>query len=138
MIHDRWPSVGTLTDFDRLFEGLFHRAGTPRPTASHPRLNVHENSDEVIVRALLPGFDPSSLRVQVEDDVLVIAGDRPAAEGARAVHRERWTGTFRREVALGTHVDVDRVEARYDDGILSVRLPKAAAKKPRFVEIHTN
>ncbi|MFG0320040.1 MAG: Hsp20/alpha crystallin family protein [Planctomycetota bacterium JB042] len=138
MFHDRWSSVPTLNEFDRLFDRFFHRAAPALSLGAWPRLNVHDDAETIVVRAELPGVDPSKVEVHVEDDVLVLSGERPSPESARAVRRERWTGSFRREVALATRVDLDKVEARYVDGVLTVRLPKAAEAKPRLVEIHTN
>lgn len=104
----------------------------------YPRVNVGQFGDGFFVEALAPGVEPGTLEVSVKDNVLTIAGDKPAPADARpeAFHRsERSAGRFLRTVELPAEVDATKVSAAYTDGILRVTLPKAEAAKPKRIEI---
>lgn len=104
----------------------------------YPRVNVGQLADGFFVEALAPGVEPATLEVSVKDNVLTIAGDKPAPADARpeAFHRsERSAGRFLRTVELPAEVDAAKVSAAYTDGILRVTLPKAEAAKPKRIEI---
>jgi len=109
----------------------------------HPRANVHETADDVRVSVPLPGVDPARLEVAVEGGVLRIAGERPAPElSAEAkegsfVRAERIRGPFLRRVELPVEVEADKVEASYRQGVLEVVLPKAAAARPRRIQVRS-
>ena len=136
MFHDRWPGFFSRPDIDRLFEHFLRGEGRAVP-ANRPRVNIRESDDAFVVEAEVPGVDPKELGVNVEGDTLVLTGERPPAD-AKTPRRERWTGSFRRELALATPIDADHVEARFEEGLLSVRLPKATEAQPRLIEIQTN
>jgi len=94
----------------------------------------------VFVEVDLPGVAPSKLDVAVtEGNRLTIQGERPQVDVPNAVwHRqERGHGPFVRELTLPTLVDADKVEARYDQGVLRLTLPKAEAAKPRKITVRS-
>jgi len=104
----------------------------------HPPMNIWAGADEVVVTAELPGMDPAEVRLMVQNDELVIEGNRkefkPKAEDE--VHRqERIFGPFKRSVTLPFRVDAEKIRAKYSDGILTVTLPRPEAEKPRKIEI---
>ncbi|MEP9410062.1 MAG: Hsp20/alpha crystallin family protein [Candidatus Brocadia sp.] len=103
-----------------------------------PPIIVSKNKDNVFVRAEIPGINISDLDVQVVDDVLTIRGERkPVVAAAKITYlrRERNYGTFARSIMLPEKVDVEKVTASYKNGVLMVRLPKAAEAKPKQVII---
>jgi HSP20 family protein len=103
-----------------------------------PAINLTETGDSIRVRAELPGIELADLDVTVENDTLVIAGERKmASESDEASYhrREREWGTFRRSFSLPSRVDATGVKARYRDGILTVELPKAAEARPRQIAV---
>ena len=98
------------------------------PTARRTSFVVHFD---------LPGVDPSSIDLTVEKNVLSVCAERrwEATEDVQIVASERPQGTFNRQLFLGEGLDADRVEASYDNGVLTVTIPVAEQAKPRKIEI---
>lgn len=104
-----------------------------------PAMNVGSVPQSVEIYAFAPGIDANSLDVQVEKGVLSISGERKrdAVPEKSTLHiDERFAGRFRRTVALPDDIDVDRVSARYRDGVLRISIPRTAAAQPRRIAIH--
>jgi HSP20 family protein len=124
-------------EFARLF-GRCSPLGVATPVAATPLLNVWEDDQALFVEADLPDIDPAKLDITVtEGNQLTIAGERKPRDtkGAVWVRQERPTGEFTRVVGLPAIVDPDKVEARYEDGVLRLTLPKHEAAKPRKIEV---
>jgi HSP20 family protein len=124
-------------EFARLF-GRWSPLGVATPVAATPLLNVWEDDQALFVEADLPDIDPAKLDITVtEGNQLTIAGERKPRDtkGAVWVRQERPTGEFTRVVGLPAIVDPDKVEARYEDGVLRLTLPKHEAAKPRKIEV---
>jgi len=122
-------------EFARLFGRL---SATPAAAGAVPLLNVWEDEHGLYAEADLPGIDPAKLDVTVtEGNQLTIQGERKAPEvkGTAWVRQERPAGRFVRVVGLPALVDADKVEARYEDGVLRLTLPKHEAAKPRRIEV---
>jgi len=105
-----------------------------------PAVNVWVDEHAVFVEADLPGVDPAKLDVAVtEGNRLTLQGERSEVNVESAVwHRqERGHGSFVRELTLPTLVDADKVDARYDQGVLRLTLPKAEAAKPRKIAVRS-
>jgi len=130
-------------DFNRFqeeFGRLFGRPGFGRGPSSGPAVNVWADDNALHAEVDLPGIDPNTLDISVvEGNRLTIKGERPVVELPNAVwHRqERGYGTFARELTLPTLVDADKVEARYEQGVLKLTLPRAEAAKPRKITVRT-
>jgi len=128
-------------EFNRAFNKSGQWAGIPGVAGSMgPAVNVWADEHAVFVEVDLPGIDPAKLNVAVtEGNRLAIQGERPEVNVENAVwHRqERGSGTFLRELTLPTLVEADKVEARYDQGVLRLTLPKAEAAKPRKITVRT-
>jgi HSP20 family protein len=109
---------------------------------TYPLLNLGEDKDSLYVDALAPGLNPDSLDITVVRDTLRIAGEKAALNEnikPEAFHRrERAAGKFIRTLRLPVEVNLDKVEAKYEDGLLHLRLPKAEAAKPRQIEVKVN
>jgi HSP20 family protein len=123
-------------EFARLLGRIPSFAGVPVP-ATTP-VNVWEDDQALYVEADLPGVDPAKLDLTVTEGThLTVQGDRPApaVTGAAWVRQERPIGQFVREIELPALVDADKVEAKYENGVLRLTLPKHEAVKPRKIQV---
>ena len=103
-----------------------------------PPMDLLEEGDNYVLRADLPGVREDQVKVELEDGVLTISGQRESEheERKQGVYRiERASGAFSRSLTLPKGVDADAVEARFDKGVLEVRIPKPEERKPRRVAI---
>jgi len=127
------------SQMDRVLEG-FSGSSAMQPSAGvFPAVNLTEDSDRYHVRAELPGIKAEDLDIQVTGRNLSISGERviaPDVEGARYHRREREGGKFSRIIGLPGEVNSDKVEARLNNGILTVSVAKAEAAKPRKITIN--
>ncbi|MGD8740951.1 MAG: Hsp20/alpha crystallin family protein [Desulfobacterales bacterium] len=103
-----------------------------------PLINLTEDKDNYYVRAELPGVKGDELDIQVTGNNLAISGERKIAaqEDARYHRREREAGKFSRIIALPGEVDTDKVEARLENGILSIVVSKAEIAKPKQISVN--
>ena len=129
-------------DFDRIVERAFGPAwGPARRAGARPAMpmDVVRTEDGLVLRFDLPGIDPASIEVTVDRGVLTVAAQRTEelAEGEKHFVRERFTGRYARRIELGVAIDAEAIEAGYDAGVLTVKVPFAEAAKPRKVEIQT-
>jgi HSP20 family protein len=129
-----------INPFDRFFGDLLEPFGQPLSRQSWvPPVNIEETDEGYEVSAELPGLRPDEVEITVEQNVLTLAGERKWSEDAknRNFHRvERGYGRFVRSFALPQQVASDRVDARFDNGVLHVSIPKAEGAKPRRIQIH--
>jgi HSP20 family protein len=103
-----------------------------------PAVDIRETADAIVVNAELPGIDKKDVKVDVRDGVLTISGERKYEKDVKEenVHRiERSYGSFTRSFSLPSHVDVNKVEAKLDNGVLEVRLPKTDTAKPKSISV---
>src|SRR5262245_55148939 len=110
----------------------------PSAAGVFPPVNVfRDKSSNLIVRAELPGVKPEDVSVTVEDRRLTISGEREAeGNGEGSFHRrERPVGRFARSIELPADLDVGKAEAKFNQGVLSLRIPRAEAAKPRQITI---
>ncbi len=121
-----------LTTFDP-----YRAFGQTWRTAPAMPMDATRTEDGLVLRFDLPGIDPASINVTVDRGVLTVGAKRTEehTEGEKPVVRERITGSFTRRVRLGDAADSAKVEAGYQDGVLTVRVPLAETAKPRKVEI---
>jgi HSP20 family protein len=146
MLLTRWkpfnPSVWSpfhqmQSELSRLVE-RWNDPALPLRAAEFPAINLWEDDDAFLVEAELPGFEMDDLEIFVANqNQLSIKGERkPLSDEKATPHRqERWHGTFVRTLTLPSPVDDARVEAKLDNGVLAVRLPKHEAAKPRRIAI---
>jgi HSP20 family protein len=106
-----------------------------RPSAMP--MDAYRAGDRFVIHFDLPGVDPSSIDLTVEKDVLTIAAERRwnHDEGVQVVASERPQGRFSRQLFLGESLDADRIEARYESGVLTLTVPVAEQAKPRKIEV---
>jgi HSP20 family protein len=100
-------------------------------------MDAYRRGDSVVVNFDLPGVDPGSVELTVERNVLTVRAERPAShqKDDDVLVAERPAGKFTRRLFLGQSLDTDRVEARYDRGVLSLSIPVADKAKSRRIEI---
>ena len=121
----------------------FTRTGEARPnatTAFSPRVDIVENKDHYRIDIDLPGVEAKDVSVTVEQNVLSIAGERKIEKEDKqeGYHRfERSRGAFSRSFELPDDADAENISAVSKNGVLTVQLPKAAAVKPRSIEVKT-
>lgn len=121
-------------ELDRLTQQVFGPAST-RPSAM--AMDAYRSGDDFFVHFDLPGIDPETIELDVERNVLNVRAERrsPAPEGAEPLVAERPTGTFTRQLFLGDTLDTERIDASYEAGVLTLRIPVAEQAKPRRIHI---
>ena len=103
-----------------------------------PAVDIREDDDQFVFTAELPGMNREQVDITIEEKVLTIAGERKfeSKEDNKNYHRiERSYGTFSRSFSLPQDVDADAVGAQFENGVLTITLPKSEATKPRKIEI---
>ena len=123
-----------FNELDRLTDQLFRGN-----RAAVMPIDAYRHEDDFFVHFDLPGVDPDSIDLTIEKNVLRVTAQRAwnRVEGTQVLASERPHGTFSRQLFLGDSLDTDRIEAGYDNGVLTVRLPVADKAKPRKVSVNT-
>ena len=133
---DPWWNLRSLQDEVESAFGRFGRAlGVAR---LRPPVNAYQDDDGVTVTAEVPGVKSEDLTVETEADTLRITARRAVPEGvdeSRYHRRERQFGESTRELRLPAGLDTDGIEAKLSDGVVTIRLPKAEAARPRRIEV---
>lgn len=127
----------TPTNMDRIFNE-WNRALSNNNTNSLA-LDVHENEDGFTIVADVPGMDSENIDIRLHDDVLTITAEHNSEkteERGNAVLQERHYGKMSRSLRFPVNVNSDAVEADYNNGVLTVNVPKAEEVKPRRIEIN--
>jgi len=121
-------------DFDRLAQQLIGNGTTSRPTIMP--MDARREGDTFVLEFDLPGVPTETIDVDVERNVLTIRAERPASNGdGEPLAAERPKGLFSRQLVLGENLDLDHIDADYDAGVLTLRIPVAEKAKPRKVEV---
>jgi HSP20 family protein len=125
--------TATARDFDRLTTRVFDSA----TRGSGARLDAYRDGDTFFIDIDLPGVDPASIDVTVDRKVLTVRAERTREQrdGVRYVVAERPTGTATRQVFLSDTLDTDRLEANYDNGVLTLSIPLIESAQPRRIEV---
>ena len=123
-----------LSQFDRLASSVFDTARAPRWMP----VDLFRSRDQYVVSADLPGIEPESVDLDVDGQLLTIRAERPAPrEEVRWLAHERPYGSYMRQFTLGDGVDVEKITANYEHGVLSVIVPMADRAKPRKIAVAT-
>ena len=130
-----------LTPFDKVFDHLMEQTfptfkedvGVSFNKGAYPKVNVYEYDDKIGIVAEIPGLDKSNVSVEVEDQVLIISGDKHGfdTEGAKCITRELKQSAFTRSFNLGEYLDGTNVSAKFKDGMLSISIPKKEPEQPK-------
>jgi len=138
--YDPWTTFKSLQDeINNLFDldlypvsnGLFDRSASPA-------MDVVEGKDAFTLTCELPGIEQKELEVSVSANVLTLKGEKKASEESgkgKYYRREIWSGTFQKTFSLPPSVDASRIEAKLENGILTMTLPKREEEKPKLIQI---
>lgn len=140
----RWDPFADLDEMrhsmDRFFGGYqpFRRARYAGREIGNVPLDVSETDDAYEVEAALPGVKPEDVEIQVHGDTVTIKGEvkEEAGENGKSwLRRERRYGVFARSFTLPTDVDPDKATADFENGLLSLTLPKSEAARPKTIKV---
>lgn len=141
----RWDAARDMMSLreamDRLFEESFLRPGTfglgEAPGAMLP-VDVYETDADVVVKAAVPGVKPEDIDVTVTGDLLTIKGEFKSEEKTEKrsyVRQERRMGSFARQIGLPTGVDSNKAKATFENGVLTLVLPKAETARAKSIKV---
>jgi HSP20 family protein len=141
----RWQPMGgmvTLRDaMDRLFDEAFTRPyglAEAWRGAGAPSVDMYETENDVVIKASVPGMKADDVQINVTGDMLTIKGEikekSELKEKAYHIREQRW-GSFERSIALPTIVLAEKAKAEFEDGVLTVTLPKAEEVKPKTITV---
>ena len=122
-----------LRDLDRFFSEV-----TRTPSSTSLPMDLYRDGEVFVARVDMPGVDPSSIDVDVEDRTLTVRAQRQsevADKDVKWLTRERTTGTYARQLTLGNRVALDHIQADYRDGVLSLTIPVADEARPRKINV---
>jgi len=109
------------------------------PRIARLPVDAYSTDNEIVVTASLPGANPDEVEITVEGDALTIRGEIPAAvENVNGLIAERYHGPFSRTLQLNVAVDVNHIEAKFDNGVLTVTLPKAEEIRPKQIKVQAS
>jgi HSP20 family protein len=144
MAIERWDpfreAVSLRDAMNTLLQESFVRPGGVPAQGGYATLplDVSETEGEFVVKAALPGVKPDDVQITVHGDTLTIRGEIKAEEDKKGEHwhlRERRFGAFQRSVSLSTPVDSDKAQAHFENGVLTLTLPKSESARPRQIKI---
>jgi HSP20 family protein len=150
MVLQRWDPFAEVRRFHHTFNrdvrNDFGRQAWVSPTASNGTaendwripLDAVEEGDNLVLRASVPGVDPDDIEVTIEDGVLSIKGESKAETEDKVsgyLMRERRSGSFHRSIRLPETIDADKAESGYENGVLTITLPRIEAKKAKRLAI---
>jgi HSP20 family protein len=140
MVMQRWDPVRELRQMDdtmnRLWRGI---GGVSNGTEEwNISLDVVQRPDEIVVKGSIPGVKPDTIDLAIEDNILTLRAERkPDFEDEKSIYliQERPTGSFYRALRLPDTVDANKVRSTYENGVLTIVLPKAEEKKKKQIKI---
>jgi HSP20 family protein len=138
----RWEPVREMMTLreamDRLFDDAFTRPLGQSGISTMPAIDLYQTADEVVVKASLPGLKAGDVQITITADVLTLRGEfKQEDERKDATYhiREHRSGVFERTLMLPTEVEGDKARAEFEDGVLTVTLPKAETVKPKTITV---
>ena len=140
----RWEPFRDLVTLreamDRLFAESVVRPSTAFPSfgIEGPAVDMYQTKDDIVVKAAIPGVKPDDISISVTGDILTIQGElkeEEKIEEGNYLRQERRYGQFRREFSLPTQVNADKAKAEFEHGVLTLRMPKAEAVKPKSITV---
>lgn len=140
----RWEPVRNMMTLreamDRLFDDAFTRPIGLSGVSGIPAIDLYQTPDDVVVKAALPGLKPEEVQISVTADVLTLRGEFKAVNEKKETTyhiREQRFGSFERSIALPADVQTEKARAEFENGILTITLPKAETVKPKTITINT-
>jgi HSP20 family protein len=143
MTIQRWEPVRDMVSLGDAMNSLLQESfvrpgGLMADGAALTPIDISENENEFIVKASLPGIRPEDVQITVHGDILMIRGEIKAEEEKKGEHyhlRERRFGEFQRTVKLSAPISADKAQAQFENGVLTLKLPKAEGAKPKQIKI---
>lgn len=144
MVLQRWEPFWSVDNrrgaVDRLFPASLHHPSLGQTwdrDESSPSLDVYHTADALVVKAAVPGVKPADIEVTLIGNVLTIKGEIHSEDAAeeRYLVRERRSGEFQRRLALPKGLSTNQIEATYEDGVLTLVVPKAEETKPQVIKV---
>lgn len=143
----RWNpmrEVPTLQNrINRMFDDFFPETHSVNRNVGganwYPVVDIYETEESTVIKADLPGITKENIKINVEDNILSLTGERTYEEEVEKENfyrRERAYGTFKREFTLPSTVDHEKIKADFKDGVLKIEIPKPEEKKPKEISIH--
>jgi HSP20 family protein len=143
----KWNPFREMDTFSDRFSRFFDDALFPSTWLRHesglgnwrPVVDIYDEDDKIVIKAEIPGVDKDHIRVDLEDRVLTISGERSHEDEVKEgnyYRKERSYGKFQRAFTLPAGLDPDKVDAEYKDGVLRVMIPKPEENKPKKIEVH--
>ena len=150
LMHWRAEPLSALEELQEQMNRLFARSLSPWVDRNvdllegswTPAVDVYDSKDDILVKADLPGLKKEDIEVTVEDNRLILKGEKKGehqdGNGKEYLKSERFYGGFYRALGLPVAVDANRVKAVYRDGVLELTLPKREEVKPKQIDIRVN
>lgn len=136
------PVFSLRREIDRLFDDAFTGSGGRGMTSWTPATDVRESQGELMLSFEMPGISPENIEITTDNGVLTVRGEKreERKEGDEGQYHlvERSYGTFTRSFQLPKNLDESKIEANFEHGVLTVRIPKAALPQPKKIEIRGN
>jgi HSP20 family protein len=134
--HDVWAAPS----FSRLLDDWFGSSNWAKPSgALRPAMDVEEDENQIAIRTELPGIAKDEVQITLEDGVLTITGEKRSDRETKEKNYhlvERTFGAFQRSLSLPAGVEADKANASFENGVLTITVPKSEAAKPRKLEIN--
>jgi len=141
-----WDLYQDMKQIQEEIDGLFEWPAilprmyyTTSAQSKYPPMNLREDGNNLFLDVKIPGLDIDKIKISIKDNTLSISGEKPSPEAVSPEdyhRRERATGNFIRAVELPMHVEADKVRADYENGIMTITLPKAESAKPKKIEVN--
>jgi HSP20 family protein len=141
-----WAPLGDLITMqqamDRLFDELWGQRGYAWQPGERPDVlpvDVYSTRDELVIQAPVPGVDPDKVEITIEGDTLTIKGQTmPLLENVDYHIQERRHGQFARTLTLNVPVQADQAEAIFNQGVLTLTIPKAEELRPKVIKVKSS
>ena len=139
-----WKRLDELTSFRKEMDSLFKRFFGETPLLRrvreewHPTVDFSETKDKFVFKAELPGLEVKDIDVSISGDILTIKGEKKKEEEQEDEHFhsvERYYGSFQRSFRLPQNVKINKIEAKFDKGVLKISLPKTEEAKKKVINI---
>jgi len=120
-------------------QSLFNDRSGAELSIGEPAIDLYEEKDQIVIKAELPGMSKDDIQISLQDNVLVIRGEKKKEdqdEGKDYYRSERVYGAFIRTLPLPAEIDPDRIDAKFKNGVLEIRLPKSEAAKKKQIKIN--
>lgn len=126
--------------FADFFDSFFNTDLLPAVEKLSPAVDIEEEKDKYLIKADIPGIKQDDIKVEIEDGVLKISGERKyekKEEDKEENYRyyERSYGSFERRFVLPSGVDSEKIDAKYENGVLEIQIPKTASKKSKVIKV---